>query len=103
MKKTLLVVLPLLALAACGDSRLTPAPGEHPDWPQPSPPRSSSAPLPFTTNYAPMSGQVQQSPPVNAEGNIPYAVRGAPPVAAPGAIAPAAEQMPPSDQHPGAE
>lgn len=96
MKKTLLVVLPLLALAACGDSRLTPAPGEHPDWPQPSPPRSSSAPLPFTTNYAPMSGQVQQSPPVNAEGNIPYAVRGTPPVAAPDAVAP-----PTAEAHPG--
>ncbi|MBC7952109.1 MAG: hypothetical protein H7Z12_09880 [Rhodospirillaceae bacterium] len=97
MKKILLLALPL-ALAACGDSRLTPAPGEQPGWPQSSPPRPSTAPLPFTTNYAPHSGTTIASPPVNADGNIPYAVRGAPPVAAPDAVAPDK-----ADPHPGTQ
>lgn len=80
MKKLLLLALPL-ALAACGDTRLTPAPGEHPGWPQPSPPRSSSAPLPFTTNYAPLNGQYLETQKPTADGNVPYAVRGVTPLA----------------------
>ncbi|HLO75105.1 MAG TPA: hypothetical protein VK196_01455 [Magnetospirillum sp.] len=76
MKKTLLLLALPLALAACADQRLAPAPGEHPDWPQPSPPRPSHAPLPFTDNYAPHSGPILASPPPNADGNVPYVVRG---------------------------
>ena len=77
MTKSLLIALALpLALAACADQRLAPAPGEHPGWPQPSPPRPSHAPLPFTDNYAPHSGGVVGSPPANPDGSIPYAVRG---------------------------
>jgi hypothetical protein len=76
MKKSLLLLALPLALAACSDQRLAPAPGEHPDWPQPSPPRPSYAPLPFTDNYAPHSGSTVASPPVNADGNVPFAVRG---------------------------
>ena len=77
MKKTTLILLALpLALAACGDSRLAPAPGEHPGWPQPSPPRPATAPLPFTDNYAPHSGSTVASPPADSNGNIPFAVRG---------------------------
>lgn len=77
-KLLLALAVPLaLTLAACsGDERLAPAPGQHPGWPQPSPPRSSSAPLPFTTNYAPHSGTTIASPPMDANGNIPFAVRG---------------------------
>lgn len=63
-------------LAACSDAPPPPAapaaPGEKPGWPQPSSPRSSSAPLPFTTNYAPLSGQVEQLPPVPKGENVPY-------------------------------
>lgn len=76
MRKMLFILALPLALAACADERLTPAPGEHPGWPQPSPPRPSTAPLPFTDNYAPHSGSTVASPPVNADGNVPYAVRG---------------------------
>lgn len=65
-----------LALAGCSDARLTPAPGQAPDWPEISPPRPAYAPLPFTTNYAPVSGQVEQLPPVAPGQNVPYAVRG---------------------------
>lgn len=76
MNKTLLLLALPLALAACGDERLAPAPGEHPGWPQPTPPRPAYAPLPWTDNYAPHSGSTVASPPADAEGNVPYAVRG---------------------------
>lgn len=76
MKSLYLLLAVPLALAACADERLTPAPGEHPGWPQPSPPRPSTAPLPFTDNYAPHSGSTVASPPADANGNVPYAVRG---------------------------
>lgn len=65
-------VLAAGALAACSDAPPPPAPGEKPGWPQPSPPRPSSAPLPFTTNYAPLSGQIEQLPPVPKGENVPY-------------------------------
>lgn len=85
MSNRMLIALALpLALAACGDSRLAPAPGEHPGWPQPSPPRPSYAPLPFTTNYAPYNGKVLVSPPANADGSVPYTVRGGETAAASG-------------------
>ena len=81
MKRPLVLALLLpLALAACADERLTPAPGEAPDWPSPSPPRPAHAPLPFTTNYAP-SGASQTQPPVPPGENVPYAVRGGQPAA----------------------
>ncbi|NFV80410.1 hypothetical protein [Magnetospirillum aberrantis] len=76
MNKTLLLLALPLALAACADERLAPAPGEHPGWPQPSPPQPTYAPLPFTDTYAPHSGSTVASPPADANGNIPYAVRG---------------------------
>lgn len=98
MKKTLLLLALPLALAACSDSRLTPAPGEHPGWPQPSPPRPSSAPLPFTDNYAPHSGTTIASPPANADGNIPYAVRGQP-----GTVLVQPQTTQPTDSHPGVQ
>jgi len=70
-----------LSLAACADERLTPAPGEHPGWPQPSPPRASdSLPIPFMTQYASPSGTIQMSPPARPDGNVPFAVRGETPV-----------------------
>lgn len=97
--KFLLALAVPLALAACGDSRLTPAPGEHPGWPQPSPPRPSTAPLPFTDNYAPHSGTIIASPPVNADGNIPYAVRGQT-QALPVVVEPKVQPM---DSHPGTQ
>ncbi|MCR6630909.1 MAG: hypothetical protein NVV74_13155 [Magnetospirillum sp.] len=91
----LLLALPL-ALAACADERLTPAPGEHPGWPQPSPPRPSYAPLPFTDNYAPHSGSTIASPPANPDGSIPYAVRGQ-------ATTPAVPQPAPAESQPTAQ
>jgi len=76
MKRTLfLALLAPLALAACADERLTPAPGEAPGWPSQSPPRPSYAPLPFTTNYTPATA-TQTQPPVAPGENVPYAVRG---------------------------
>lgn len=83
--KVLIALILPLALAACADERLAPAPGEHPDWPQPSAPRPSYAPLPFTTNYAPYNGKVLVSPPAKADGTVPYAVRGAEAAPAPAA------------------
>lgn len=76
MKRPLALAIALVAaalLAACSDAPPPPpAPGEKPGWPQPTPPRPSSAPLPFTTNYAPLSGQVEQLPPVPKGENVPY-------------------------------
>lgn len=76
-----LCALPLL-LAACGNDRVTPAPGEAPGWPGQSPPRPSYAPLPFKDTYLPAT-PVQVMPPVPPGQNVPYAVP-------PGATAPAA-------------
>ena len=100
MKKLLLLALLPLTLAACGDSRLTPAPGEHPSWPQPGPPRPSHAPLPFTTKYAPLNGQYLETQKPNAEGNVPYAVRGVTPLAE---KQPEPATKPEQVQHPGAQ
>jgi hypothetical protein len=62
------------ALAACADAG-PPAPGEKPGWPQPTPPLTSLAPpSPFPTMYAPLSGQVEQLPPVAKGENVPYYV-----------------------------
>lgn len=80
-----LVALPL-ALAACADDRLTPAPGEAPGWPNVSPPRPSHAPLPFKDTYLPATA-VQTLPAVPPGQNVPYAV---PPGAAPAPTAAAA-------------
>lgn len=102
MNKTLLLLALPLALAACsGEPRLTPAPGEHPDWPQPSPPRSStSLPVPFMDQYAPHSGTIVASPPVDANGNVPYAVRGQ--ITTPVLQTPT-PSSPPADSHPGTQ
>lgn len=75
MRPLALALLLPLALAACAEERLTPAPGEAPGWPSQSPPRPSYAPLPFTTNYAPSSATQTQAPVPPGE-NVPYAVRG---------------------------
>lgn len=76
MKRALfLALIAPLALVACAEERLTPAPGEAPGWPSQSPPRPSYAPLPFTTNYAPATATQTQAPVPPGE-NVPYAVRG---------------------------
>lgn len=90
MTRILWTVLALpLALAACGGGgRLTPAPGEAPGWPSPTPPRPSYAPLPFRDTYLPATA-VQEMPPVPPGQNVPYAVPpGAGPAAAPTANQP---------------
>lgn len=95
MTKTLLLLALPLALVACAEPRLTPAPGEHPGWPQPSPP--GRVPTPFSDSYAPHSGTTIASPPADANGNIPYAVRGqtnTPVLQTPTPSAPAAEPHP---------
>lgn len=74
MKRLLALILVPLALAACSDSRLTPAPGEAPGWPGiGGPPRPSYAPLPFTDTYLPAS-PVQTMDAVPAGQTVPYAV-----------------------------
>lgn len=101
MTKLFLALALPLALAACAEDRLTPAPGEHPDWPQPGAPRPAHAPLPFTTNYAPHAGSTIASPPMDGNGNIPFAVRGH---TAPAAADWREPQPPlPADPHPGTQ
>ncbi|HTH17511.1 MAG TPA: hypothetical protein VL974_12720 [Magnetospirillum sp.] len=101
MKRLMILAALPLALAACsGDERLTPAPGEHPGWPQPSPPRPSTAPLPFTDNYAPHSGTTVASPPADANGNVPFAVRGQ--IDTPVLQTPT-PSAPPAESHPGTQ
>lgn len=85
MHRILALVAATVALAACADDRLTPAPGQAPGWPGQSPPRPSHAPLPFQDTYLPATA-IQVMPPVAPGHNVPYAV---PPEAgpAPGAVA----------------
>lgn len=87
MKRILAFGAATVALAACGNDRLTPAPGQAPDWPSQAPPRPSYAPLPFKDTYLPATA-VQVMPPVAPGQNVPYAVPpGAGPVTAPAAAA----------------
>lgn len=98
MNKLLLLAALPLALAACSDQRLAPAPGEHPGWPQPSPPGRIANP--FTDSYAPHTGTTIASPPADANGNIPFAVRGQTQTQV---LQTPQPSSPPAQSHPGTE